>query len=331
VRVLVADDEPVSRRLLQSMLVKWGYDVLAASDGDQAWEILHGDQAPRLALLDWMMPGRKGIEICRAVRSRVSQPYVYILLLTARKDKIDLIEGLESGADDYLTKPYFAQELRARLRVGERILELEDHLVAAREAMHFRATHDPLTGLWNRTAILDSLNRELPRAHREGRPLGILLADLDHFKKINDTYGHLAGDEVLREAARRMLSAVRSYDLVGRYGGEEFLLLLSGCDAASIFDRAEHLRRAIASEPVKAVEGSLEVTISVGAVTSAGLRELDADAFLRAADQALYRAKNAGRNQVEIVGPDELQALLQNSEKSPRLASTKEELTAPKD
>ena len=172
--------------------------------------------------------------------------------------------------------------------------------------MHFRATHDPLTGLWNRAAILESLDRELPRAYREGRPLGILLADLDHFKKINDTYGHLAGDEVLREAARRMLSAVRSYDLVGRYGGEEFLLLLSGCDSANILDRAEHLRATIASQPVQAPEGSLQVTVSVGAVSSSGIRDLGAECFLRAADQALYRAKSSGRNRVEIVSPEAL-------------------------
>jgi len=329
VKVLLADDEPVSLRLLQSTLVKWGYDVLAATDGDQAWRILHSDDPPRLALLDWMMPGRKGIDICRAVRARLSQPYIYILLLTARKDKIDVIEGLESGADDYLTKPYFAQELRARLRVGERILELEDHLVAAREAMHFRATHDPLTGLWNRAAILESLDRELPRASREGRPLGILLADLDHFKKINDTHGHLAGDEVLREAARRMLTAVRSYDLVGRYGGEEFLLLLSGCDSSNILDRAEHLRKMIASHPVKAPEGSLQVTVSVGAVSSAGIRNLDADSFLRAADQALYRAKNSGRNRVEIVGPDALQEQSPSPQQTSPQARLLEPLLAP--
>ena len=318
-RVLVADDEPISRRFLQSALLKWSYEVVVASDGDEAWQILHDSQAPRLALLDWMMPGRKGIEICRAVRSRVSQPYVYILLLTARKDKVDVIEGLESGADDYLTKPFYAQELRARMRVGERILELEDNLVAAREAMHFRATHDQLTGLWNRAAMIESLTRELPRAVREGRSLGILLADLDHFKRVNDTYGHLAGDAVLREAAHRMLAVVRSYDLVGRYGGEEFLLLLSGCDAESLLGRAEKIRSEIASTPVTAVEGNLNVTISVGAVSSSRVQEVDTEAFLRAADQALYRAKNAGRNRVEVVTPEELHALLRVPEKPTQL------------
>ncbi len=327
-KVLLADDEPVSLRLLQSTLVKWGYEVVTATDGDRAWGILHADEPPRLALLDWMMPGRKGIELCRAVRARLSQPYIYILLLTARKDKVDVIEGLESGADDYLTKPYFAQELRARLRVGERILELEDHLVAAREAMHFRATHDALTGLWNRAAILESLDRELPRAHREGRPLGILLADLDHFKKVNDTCGHQAGDEVLREAARRMLSAVRSYDLVGRYGGEEFLLLLAGCDSANLLDRAEHLRKTIAASPVQLPESCLQITVSLGAVSSSGLRELDADCFLRAADQALYRAKGAGRNRVEMVSPDALRGQISSAQPAGGEAGESEPLPA---
>ena len=224
-KILIADDESVSRRILSGLLTKWGYEVVSVEDGNAAWEHLNTQDAPRLALLDWMMPGRNGVDVCRELRGHRPEPYTYVLLLTAKDAKESVVEGLESGADDYLTKPFHPQELKARLRVGLRLLHLEDTLVQAREAMRFKATHDALTGVWNRGSILEMLDREVNRSRRENTALGLLMGDLDHFKSINDTYGHLVGDSVLIEASRRMQSCVRAYDAVGRYGGEEFCLL----------------------------------------------------------------------------------------------------------
>jgi two-component system cell cycle response regulator len=221
-KILIADDESVSRRMLQGLLAKWGYDVAFAEDGNAAWAALKAPNPPHMALLDWMMPGQNGVDVCRALRKLRPEPYTYILLLTAKDAKESVVEGLESGADDYLTKPFNPQELKARIRVGLRLLDLEDSLVQAREAMRFKATHDILTGAWNRGCILEALDREIARFRREGHSLGVLIADVDHFKSVNDTYGHLAGDAVLRDITKRMQVEVRPYDAVGRYGGEGF-------------------------------------------------------------------------------------------------------------
>jgi two-component system cell cycle response regulator len=169
------------------------------------------------------MPELDGPGVCRELRKLQEQAYTYAILLTSKESKEDIVTGSESGADDYLTKPFNAEELKARLQTGERILNLEDKLVEAREQMRFKATHDALTSLSNRGAIMELLGRELARSHREATSTVIMMGDVDHFKSINDTYGHPVGDEVLQEIARRLLSCVRSYDFVGRYGGEEFL------------------------------------------------------------------------------------------------------------
>ncbi len=250
--------------------------------------------APRMALLDWMMPGLNGVDICREMRRQYPEPYTYILLLTAKDAKENVVEGLESGADDYLTKPFHPEELRARIRVGSRLLDLEDNLVQAREAMRFKATHDTLTGVWNRGAILETLDREIIRARREGTSLGVLIVDLDHFKNVNDNYGHLAGDDVLREVTRRMQSEVRPYDAMGRYGGEYFLILLPGCGHAETVEKAERLRRAVVQQPIETQAGPLNVTMSLGGVATADWPEDVPNQILQMADAALYRAKEEG-------------------------------------
>jgi len=304
-KILLVDDEPVSRRMLQGLLTKWGYEAVTAEDGDSAWKILKTPQAPRMALLDWMMPGQNGVDVCRTLRKLRPEPYTYILLLTAKDTSESVVEGLESGADDYLTKPFNPQELKARIRVGLRLLNLEDNLVQARESMRFKATHDPLTGLWNRGWILETLEKEVWRSWREGTSLGLLIADLDHFKSVNDTYGHLAGDAVLREVTRRMQSNVRPYDAVGRYGGEEFLVLLPGCGGQETRNKAEHLREAIQKEPIETPAGILNVTMSVGGVTTSDWPKDNSNQLLQMADLALYRAKEDGRDRTIIAGSAE--------------------------
>jgi two-component system cell cycle response regulator len=305
-KVLIADDNAVSRMLLERLLSKWGYEVVQANDGAQAWEILQADDPPRLVILDWMMPGMSGPEVCREARKRVACAYAYILLVTSKEDKQDVIQGLEAGADDYLTKPFFPEELRARIRVGLRILELEDKLVASSDVLQYKATHDELTGLLNRASIADLLRRELERSKRHGGVCGMILADLDHFKQVNDTLGHGAGDAVLREAAQRFTSGVRAYDAVGRYGGEEFLIVLPGCDLASLRQRAENILDGFRATPFAAPELSIPVRVSMGAVCSSSWSVPNLESIVRAADHALYRAKHNGRDRVELAEISEI-------------------------
>jgi two-component system cell cycle response regulator len=241
--------------------------------------------------------------VCRLVRERASSPYQYILLVTAKDDKQDLVRGLEAGADDYLSKPFNRDELRARLRTGRRILTLQDEQLKIREELRLQATHDGLTGTWNRSAILDLLHREYELAARSGSTIGVIMLDLDHFKRVNDTYGHLAGDQVLIEATRRMQQAVRSYDLVARYGGEEFLVVSPDCDREQIQICAERIRSAMEEQPVLTHGSMIAITVSVGTAILAPRLNTEKDA-LAAADTALYRAKGAGRNQVVSCDPE---------------------------
>jgi len=311
--ILIAEDDLVSRRVLEVFLSRWGYRVTSVSSGDDAWRLLNETGAPRLAILDWMMPGMEGVEICTKLRERRDSPYVYALLLSARTEKKDVLEGLKAGADDYLTKPFDAEELQARLYVGERILQLQDELISARDALQFQATHDPLTGLANRGEILHQIQRELARSARTDRPVGLLMADIDHFKRVNDTYGHPTGDAVIRGVALRLSALLRTYDSIGRYGGEEFIAVAPISDVTASLRVAERIREGVASTKFETASGDLQVTVSLGvAVRSAG-QPHDADAMLQAADAALYRAKAAGRNRVELATGADFDALAVSS------------------
>ncbi len=303
-RILIADDSIVSRHLLEATLRRWSYEVVVACDGTEAWNALQGENPPRLAILDWVMPGLTGPEVCKRVREHTrnrEQDYTYIVLLSSKSQREDLIEGMESGADDYLTKPFDQHELKVRLRAGTRIIDLQRELVAAREELREQATKDFLTRIWNRSSILDILQRELTRAAREQRSVGVVLADLDRFKDVNDTYGHFAGDAVLREFTRRMSAAMRSYDSIGRYGGEEFLVILPGCDEACTANQAERMRAALAAEPMQINDAQHMVTASFGATTWRPDSDVIGDTLIHIADDALYMAKNQGRNRTVIL------------------------------
>jgi two-component system, cell cycle response regulator len=222
-----------------------------------------------------------------------------MLLLTARGQGDDAVRALEAGADDYLAKPINHSEMRARLQTGRRILGLQEQLLAAQEELKHKASHDTLTALWNRGAVLEILERELIHGAREGVPLSVIMCDVDYFKRINDNFGHLTGDAVLRETADRLRAALRQSDWLGRYGGEEFLVVLPSCDLTEGMRTAERLRQVIAEEPFPMVEGPLALTVSLGVSATDGKRTPPMNHLLHVADVALFRAKRGGRNRVE--------------------------------
>ncbi len=303
-KVLIADDDKLSRKLLRGSLLRWGYEVITAENGGEALQVLEETDAPPMAILDWFMPEMTGPEVCRRVRETHREPYTYILLLTANGSKDATVEGLEAGADDYVVKPFEENELRVRLRAGKRIIDLQMSLLGAREELRERANKDLLTMLPNRPAIAAALETELSRCHRDKRTVGVILLDIDHFKKINDTYGHFTGDAVLRETASRLRGNMRPYDQVGRYGGEEFLVVLPNCDLEQAAHQAERMRHRLHSSSMMVDGAEMLVTASFGVTVSDG-SERSPDLFVRVADEALYRAKANGRNCVSSLTLDE--------------------------
>ena len=299
--MLIADDDPMQRLYLARCLSSWGYETLVAEDGEEAWAILQADDAPPLVLLDWMMPGIDGTTLCKYIRSLKDRPYTYVVLLTARTNQQDLLSGLDAGADDYMTKPVNTPELQARLRTGRRIIDLQNKLHMAYETQKYEATHDSLTTIWNRPAILDLFSRECAKAAREKTVIGVLVADVDHFKIINDKFGHVCGDIALREIARRMQASLRPYDFLGRYGGEEFLVLVPGCDPHTVCEVADRIRLGVADQPIFARENEIAVTLSIGVNTANPASVEQRDELLQRADEALYLAKQNGRNRIECV------------------------------
>lgn len=303
-KVLVAEDDVVQLRLLEVTLSKWGYHVLSARDGETAWKLLQEEDGPILAILDWMMPGYSGPQLSRLIRDQSSKLYTYIILLTARKDKESIIEGMDAGADDYLGKPYILDELAARIRAGKRILHLQEELVKAQEALRDEAMRDPLTHLWNRRTIFTKLEAELRATRTTPKPVGIILADLDHFKQINDTRGHLFGDHVLLECVKAMQGALRPTDAIGRFGGEEFLVVLPNCGFDESIRAAERIRAAVEGMPLRYGSEAFRVTISLGCTASVPGRDDSLEMLLRTADEALYESKRSGRNRVSALPVD---------------------------
>jgi two-component system cell cycle response regulator len=304
-RILIADDDYNFRSAMVDMVSAWGYDVISAKNGFDVWEILLGEEAPRMMILDWIMPGMDGIEICRRLRSRKDDPYIYIILVSIQDQIEQLTEGITAGADDYLTKPVVPEELEARLLAGKRILDLQTELMSARDALKVQATHDPLTNLWNRKGILDILGCELNRALRNGTPLSVIMADVDSFKMINDSFGHTIGDQVLSGIAARLRDAIRSYDSVGRFGGDEFLMVLPDCDAEAASRLAERVREELAMAHFPIPEDDIfSISISMGIASSSMGIGLDANELILAADAALLRAKQLGKDRVEVRRPE---------------------------
>jgi two-component system cell cycle response regulator len=292
-KILIADDDALSLLYLQDTLQDWGYQVQTTADGKSACEILQRADAPMLAIIDWMMPGMDGIDVCRLIRETVKDRYIYLIMLTSRSETEFVVEAMNAGADDFIGKPFNVDELQVRVRAGKRISALEQQL-------RIKASHDALTGIYNRGAVIDILEKELVRHGRDHHPISIIFADLDHFKRTNDEYGHLAGDAVLREVTRRVSTVLRPYDSLGRYGGEELLIVLPACDSAGAIEVAERIRTVVAAQPVATEFGSISSSLSIGVAVAYKETTFSSNDLIRLADDALYQAKASGRNRIEL-------------------------------
>ncbi|HPO16363.1 MAG TPA: diguanylate cyclase [Candidatus Hydrogenedentes bacterium] len=298
--VLVAEDDKVSRMTLSACLQGWGYQVIAVENGRQALEALTQEAGPRLALLDWEMPEMDGTEVCMRIRSLSGLPFRYLIVLTGRQSEDDIVMALAKGGDDYITKPWTPGELRARLGVGQRMVQLHEQLEEHARQLALAAQTDYLTQIWNRSSVLKRLEEELARARRENIPLTVLMLDVDHFKRVNDTHGHSAGDDVLKEVSNRLRHGCRPYDVVGRYGGEEFLAVVPEAPYETAESLAQRFREQVAATPMIADGASISVTVSIGGAWLAAGGQTDAEILVKTADTMLYRAKESGRNRVEM-------------------------------
>jgi two-component system cell cycle response regulator len=302
--ILVVDDDPVSRTLLERILVRAGYKVTAVQNGREALRTLK-ENFFSIVISDWMMPEMDGIELCKAIRNTDFPGYIFFIIITSRDAKDDLVLGLEAGADDYLTKPINHAELKARLNTAERILKLEKSLLEANEAIRLLSITDPLTNSYNRGYLMQRLPQEISRAHRYGSPLSLIMSDLDHFKMINDEYGHQAGDLVLRKFVDSIKGKIREgIDWMARYGGEEFILVLPETDLKKASILAERLRNIVSENVVDLGKIQLKITASFGVTCLESAKitnEASAEFMIKEADSCLYLAKKEGRNRVKTI------------------------------
>lgn len=299
--VLIVDDDPLVLARLQSLVATAGYGVHAVTSGSDALQWL--EQSPAsIVITDLTMPGMDGLELCRRIRTRQWPGYVYLILLTVRDEEQDILAGLDAGADDYLSKRMSAAHFTARLHTAKRILALEYSLRSALEAKRQLAMTDALTGIYNRRYFLRHLSRELKRAQRFGGDVSLLLLDIDHFKRINDSYGHAVGDNVLKAMTKACGKCLqRETDWCARLGGDEFAVVLEGTSLAAAGDYANVLLRAISGVSVETPSGPVKVTVSIGVsgLLSAGLGgSVTVQSMIESADSCLYASKLRGRNRV---------------------------------
>jgi two-component system, cell cycle response regulator len=298
-KVLVADDSRIYRKLVEDTLSEKQYALLFAKSGREAID-LFSEHQPSLVITDWMMPDLSGIELCEHIRNHSRQTYTYLIILTGITEKNKLVKGLAAGADDFLTKPFHSEELLARVGVGRRIVELHRQLAAKNLLLEELARTDPLTGLPNRRAIEDWATRQLSGAARYGFSFLVVLADLDHFKSVNDTHGHDAGDRVLKKFAEILKANSRRSDICGRIGGEEFLFILTHTTQENARIVIERIRAELEATKFDFDGGSLTVTASFGLAGFEGTQTADFNRLVAQADVALYAAKRTGRNRIEI-------------------------------
>jgi len=302
-KILIAEDDKISRLMLEKVFTGHGYEIISVSDGDEAWAVLEEPEHPHLLILDWMMPGITGVEIVRRLRERADGHTYYIMILTSLDTPADISFALDGGADEFVSKPYHAEALRSRANVGRRIVSLHETLSEkismleeAHKTISIQASTDELTGLYNRRHFNESYINLAAISRRHNFPLSLILTDLDKFKQVNDIYGHSTGDEVLKIFASTMQSIVRTEDVVARWGGEEFIILLPHTDSEGAASVAERIRASFAADILQGT--NLPLTSSFGVVE---LREKeDSEELINRADKALYRAKDEGRNRVVL-------------------------------
>ena len=302
--ILLAEDNPVSRKVLKDLLLKAGYEVAAVENGRKALELLNKKIFP-IVLTDLMMPVMDGFELCRAIRKNFTDDYVFIIILTVKYSKDDIVLGLEAGADDFLSKPINHPELVARIQSGIRILELERSLKKANKEIEILSLTDPLTEVNNRRYLNKTFPLEIKRARRYKNPLSVLICDIDHFKRVNDTYGHPVGDQVLKEVAKCIGESIRDVDWIVRYGGEEFIIVAPETGIDGALAMAERLLKAISHRSIRIREHTIHITVSFGITGfAAGTADdkISFEGIIEKADKYLYTAKQEGRNRIEA-GP----------------------------
>jgi two-component system cell cycle response regulator len=297
-RIAVVDDDPSIRRLVRLFLKRSGYDIVEFATGNEAREQLM--KIPwDLAILDRRLPDMDGVMLAQELKSNPEFKTRFVIMLTGEDEQEDKVEGLDLGADDYVTKPFQYPELLARIRAGKRIVDLQKELLETNKRLELLSITDGLTGLYNHRYFQDELARAFEESARYGRPLSLAIIDLDFFKKVNDTYGHAVGDEVLQGVSKIFQESIRSTDLTARYGGEEFAVMMPETDVKDAIAFAEKIRRLAESTPVQTQAGPVNVTVSIGVATVPHPKIHAAKELVVAADNALYRAKHAGRNQVQ--------------------------------